>query len=156
MLSSIMHSSMNLSVGFLLLLTPSTTAVAISSRSAIANAGPAKAPAVTLTPNAACGRTFEGYEYVYTVGLGNWTVDARGCGRGLLDNLRGQCGAVSDWECQNFPSTLVSGVDDSDSVSFALSTVTRKKCVKDALYLASGGQVEGVDCADGDAFSAYP
>ena len=31
--------------------------------------------------------------------IGTTTADSRGCGRGLLDNLRGECGVVTDWTC---------------------------------------------------------
>ncbi|KAI9823157.1 MAG: hypothetical protein M1832_002600 [Thelocarpon impressellum] len=59
--------------------------------------------------------------------------DRRGCGQGLLDNLRGQCGVITSWECWYG--------DDSggryEASTFITLGVASRSCVKDAIYLAS-------------------
>ncbi|KAI9822878.1 MAG: hypothetical protein M1832_002903 [Thelocarpon impressellum] len=59
--------------------------------------------------------------------------DPRGCGRGLLDHLRGQCGGwISYWTCQR--------EEGYEFASFAYPLTARRWCVEDALWLATEGQ----------------
>ncbi|KAI9827502.1 MAG: hypothetical protein M1832_004852 [Thelocarpon impressellum] len=79
----------------------------------------------------------------YTVQLKNWARDERGCGRGLLDNLRGQCGGeVKGWKCDVLPNE-----PQIEAVSFSNSLMEYEvRCVPDAIYLASWGQVDLRQC----------
>ena len=83
----------------------------------------------------------DGFNY-FRVYPADWPKDPRGCGRGILDNLRGQMGraAILDWRCEdrNYPT----------SVHFKVSTVfgdVGPKAEK-AIQLASPGGNATVDC----------
>lgn len=66
----------------------------------------------------------------YGIYLDGWGRDADKCGKGALDNLRGQCGDVQKWECTYWgPSGVV--------LTFCVPTAWRAKCVLDAMWLAS-------------------
>ncbi|KAH8753315.1 hypothetical protein F5883DRAFT_575169 [Diaporthe sp. PMI_573] len=63
-----------------------------------------------------------------------------GCGKGALDNLRGQCGDVWYWTCQNWGSGVL--------LTFYLAGPPRAKCAVDAMWLASpkDQREEGLCC----------
>ncbi|KAI9823158.1 MAG: hypothetical protein M1832_002601 [Thelocarpon impressellum] len=71
----------------------------------------------------------------------NAPEDPRGCGRDLLDNLRGQCGWIEAWEC----SATIDGYREERS-SFRTPITARRNCVKDAIYLASGRARVETEC----------
>ncbi|KAF3914819.1 hypothetical protein ABW20_dc0103352 [Dactylellina cionopaga] len=61
-------------------------------------------------------------------------------GRGLLDNLRGQCGWIGDWGY--YYRSNGAGV-----ASFNIPPAANKpKCVQDAIWLASGPTNVGIKC----------
>ncbi|KAF3091324.1 hypothetical protein TWF569_001632 [Orbilia oligospora] len=64
---------------------------------------------------------------------GNW-------GRGLLDNLRGQCGLITDWKFE------YNGSNGNGKATFKTDLVHPAKCVKDAVWLASGPTNVDVFC----------
>lgn len=74
-----------------------------------------------------------------------------GCGRGLLDNLRGQCGgssSINSWQCY-----AVTENPHDTRVTFSLNTwaiASSPWCVTDAIWLASLGsnRATGVTCRD--------
>ena len=45
-----------------------------------------------------CALVSDGFFSSGRARLRNVVADSRGCGRGLLDNLRSQCGVVTDWQ----------------------------------------------------------
>ena len=84
----------------------------------------------------------DGFNY-FDVKLPGWPADPRGCGRGLLDNLRGQTsgGSVLDWRCDNSSNSTI--------VTFKLSTIYAEagpRAAK-AIQLASPGGNLMLDCA---------
>lgn len=66
----------------------------------------------------------------YIVTLVDWGNDPRGCGRGVLDNLRGQCGDVDEWVCDTREN-------NGAFMTFYLSGPRKAHCLKDAVWLAS-------------------
>ncbi|KAK6522309.1 hypothetical protein TWF281_002873 [Arthrobotrys megalospora] len=70
---------------------------------------------------------------------GPWAQD-NSWGRGLLDNLRGQCGWIGNWTF-NYRS------DGSGVATFNIPpAANRPKCVQDAIWLASGPTNVGISC----------
>ncbi|KAF3317034.1 hypothetical protein TWF173_001040 [Orbilia oligospora] len=61
---------------------------------------------------------------------GPWAQDGS-YGRGLLDNLRGQCGVITNWEYRHRS-------DGAGIATFKTITINSPKCAKDAIWLASG------------------
>ncbi|KAK6528361.1 hypothetical protein TWF281_009604 [Arthrobotrys megalospora] len=61
---------------------------------------------------------------------GPWAQD-NSRGRSLLDNLRGQCGVITDWE-------FYYRADGAGVAVFKTSPTVLPKCVQDAIRLASG------------------
>jgi hypothetical protein len=78
-----------------------------------------------------------GYDFTITTS-GNWDDD---WGKGLLDNLRGQCGWISDWGFDYI------GGGQGQAV-FSTTIWIRQHCVEDAIWLASSptGAIGGVNC----------
>ncbi|KAH8753785.1 hypothetical protein F5883DRAFT_574078 [Diaporthe sp. PMI_573] len=76
----------------------------------------------------------------YAIYLDGWGQEHDGCGKGALDNLRGQCDQVWYWTCQNWGSGVL--------LTFYLSGPPRAKCVMDAMWLASPSdrREEGLCC----------
>ncbi|KAK2599823.1 hypothetical protein N8I77_011546 [Diaporthe amygdali] len=81
---------------------------------------------------------FGGYHAIF---LDGWGRDKDGCGRGALDNLRGQCFDVSNWECRFWGPRGV-------LLTFYLTAPPRVKCALDAMWLASpkDAKEEGLCC----------
>lgn len=77
----------------------------------------------------------------YAIYLDGWGRDTERCGKGALDNLRGQCGDVQHWECKHWGNNGV-------VLTFYLGTAWRAKCVLDAMWLASphDKREEGLCC----------
>ncbi|USP79486.1 hypothetical protein yc1106_06760 [Curvularia clavata] len=75
-------------------------------------------------------------ENLFWIKMWGWGDDY---GRGLLDNIRGQCGPVVGWVCDYHSS---SGAWEAGG---SLPLGIRSHCVEDAIWLASGG-IEGVQC----------
>ncbi|KAH8755406.1 hypothetical protein F5883DRAFT_571329 [Diaporthe sp. PMI_573] len=76
----------------------------------------------------------------YAIYLDGWGQEHDGCGKGALDNLRGQCGDVWYWTCQNWGSGVL--------LTFYLAGPPRAKCAVDAMWLASpkDQREEGLCC----------
>lgn len=64
----------------------------------------------------------------YGVYLDGWGQDKDGCGKGILDNLRGQCWGVEKWECEHWGP----GVKVTFRVPGGL-----QGCALDGIWLAS-------------------
>lgn len=77
----------------------------------------------------------------YAIYLDGWGQEKDGCGKGALDNLRGQCNDVWHWGCKPWGS---SGV----LLTFYLPAVPIRKCALDAMWLASPSKQreEGLCC----------
>ncbi|KAI9816090.1 MAG: hypothetical protein M1832_005173 [Thelocarpon impressellum] len=81
----------------------------------------------------------DGFSY-FTVNIAAWPIDPRGCGRGLLDNVRGQTGAAegSDWRCVH------------NIVTFKVSNFyNAPKHIQDAIWLASPNGNTVAQCGHG-------
>ena len=76
----------------------------------------------------------------YAIYLDGWGQEHDGCGKGALDNLRGQCGDVWYWTCRNQGSGVL--------LTFYLAGPPRAKCAVDAMWLASpkDQREEGLCC----------
>ncbi|KAL2285931.1 hypothetical protein FJTKL_07423 [Diaporthe vaccinii] len=76
----------------------------------------------------------------YAIYLDDWGQEDDGCGKGALDNLRGQCGDVWYWTCRNWGSGVL--------LTFYLAGPPRAKCAVDAMWLASpkDQREEGLCC----------
>ncbi|KAK6345655.1 hypothetical protein TWF718_007565 [Orbilia javanica] len=74
---------------------------------------------------------------------GPWGQDGS-WGRGLLDNLRGQCGVITNWEFDYRGRTGVA--------TFKTITINSPKCVQDAIWLASGPTNVGLECRQVSSF----
>ncbi|KAK6356016.1 hypothetical protein TWF718_000389 [Orbilia javanica] len=70
------------------------------------------------------------YREFTIVTSGPWTRND--WGRGLLDNLRGQCGVISNWKFE------YNGSNGNGKATFWTDLVHPANCVKDAIWLASG------------------
>jgi hypothetical protein len=84
--------------------------------------------------------------HIFTQGWGNKDETSRsGCGGGLLDNLRGQCGTVSVWGCEPKTWDGVAGT----AYTFNIHSGPWPDCVQDAIWLASpkGNKEEGINCS---------
>ncbi len=82
----------------------------------------------------------------FTVKTYGWPVDGRGCGRGLLDNVRGQAGSGegNTWKC-DYPAGDQAVTRSTFRIGSAVDDPMRR--VQDAIYLASpGGHWTGVVC----------
>lgn len=66
----------------------------------------------------------------YGIYLDGWGRGTGQCGKGILDNLRGQCGNVEHWGCTFVETSSV-------VLTFCVSAAYRNKCVLDAMWLAS-------------------
>ncbi|KAI9811704.1 MAG: hypothetical protein M1832_000701 [Thelocarpon impressellum] len=84
-----------------------------------------------------CSRQYRFTAMAATAHLKPFKPDPRGCGRGLLDNLRGQCGWIMEWECSEITGP---GID----ASWKMPLRATDKCIRDAIWLSSGR--EGVSC----------
>lgn len=78
-----------------------------------------------------------GYYAIYVDG---WGQDMKHCGSGILDNIRGQCGGVEQWECIHWGTGLL--------MTFWLPAPYRAKCALDGVWLASphDKREEGLCC----------
>ncbi|POS79367.1 hypothetical protein DHEL01_v202252 [Diaporthe helianthi] len=77
----------------------------------------------------------------YGMYLDGWGQDPDGCGKGILDNLRGQCwGTVERWECWHWGSGV--------KVTFRIPA-GGSGCVTNAVWLASpkDNREEGLCCS---------
>ena len=133
--------------------SPSSNA-ALSSSSAIAPA-PLSPPSCTLPsdywqpkPSAICLASNDISYDSYTVVLLNWNADPRGCGRDVLDNLRGECGWITFWTCGRSMGDL------GPNSSYELMTFSAAKwfaipnCVGIAIAKTMGmDDVSAVDCS---------
>jgi hypothetical protein len=45
-------------------------------------------------------KIYAAFDYLVTIIMYGWSYEDAECGRRLLDNLRGPCGVVTDWQCQ--------------------------------------------------------
>ena len=106
----------------------------------IANAYCWFAAGVRARHAAECTVSSCGIKYSVLASTGEVTLrdvepDGRGCGRGLLDNLRGQCGVVTGWQCRDEGRRAI-------STRFLIPLHADGKCVHDAIWLASGKEVD--------------
>jgi hypothetical protein len=81
------------------------------------------------TKSAYCSISNRQLSYKVGIDMDGW---GRDYGQGLLDNLRGQCGAVTEWEWWSNSNTAA-------TAWFNLPIFIRSHCVEDAIWLASGG-----------------
>lgn len=100
----------------------------------------------TPTASASCSQQDVLGTSRYTINLHNWPQDQRGCGRGTLDNLRGQCSIIEAWTCD-----YTDPAHTNATISFNIASI-HPNCVKDAVYLSSQGAginppVEGLSCS---------
>ncbi|KAG8161354.1 hypothetical protein KVR01_009618 [Diaporthe batatas] len=65
----------------------------------------------------------------YGLWLDGWGQEADGCGKGALDNLRGHCGSIEQWECMHWGSGVV--------LTFWAIAPRYSGCVIDAMWQAS-------------------
>ncbi|KAH7407166.1 hypothetical protein BKA64DRAFT_705576 [Cadophora sp. MPI-SDFR-AT-0126] len=84
------------------------------------------------------------YQYtVWTAGWGNNDETSRsGCGTGLLDNLRGQCGgssSVNSWKCYEVHENPHDTMMTFSFNNWNQATAGGSKCIEDAIWLASPG-----------------
>ena len=113
-------------------------ALDIAETSLSASIEPRQAP--SASPAAHCVYDNDISYYQYSLVLVNWTPDSRGCGRGLLDNLRGQCIFVTAWRCNNW-ATPGNSSTETELVTFGISSLAGS-CVSTAIHLASYGAVD--------------
>ncbi|KAG4437744.1 hypothetical protein IFR05_006778 [Cadophora sp. M221] len=91
---------------------------------------------------------------IFTEGWGNNDeTSLSGCGGGLLDNLRGQCGWIFEWGCEeehSSPHSTLYGFIVETDFGIGWVKATNYKCVRDAIWLASPGnnRETGVDCIE--------
>ena len=52
-----------------------------------------------LAYNSTCTMNYAVLFSMVSINVTTQTLDPRGCGRNLLDNLRGHCGPVTGWDC---------------------------------------------------------
>jgi hypothetical protein len=109
---------------------------------------PATSPAPSLLPRqgggpntASCYAHASGiiiYFTIYTSG----TAYESDYGQGLLDNLRGECGLITDWG-YSYSDDHQHGV-----ATFSTQIAIRGHCVEDAVWLSTqdSGAVEGLGC----------
>lgn len=77
--------------------------------------------------------------HLFTRGWGN---EPDGCHKGLLDNIRGQCGSVVGWECKRLVNSRgVQGTYAKGLISFGGFS----KCLENAIWLASPKNNREVD-----------
>ncbi|KAK6497141.1 hypothetical protein TWF506_004616 [Arthrobotrys conoides] len=69
---------------------------------------------------------------------GPWAQDGSK-GKGLLDNLRGQCGVITNWEYRHRS-------DGSAVALFKTIIINSPKCVQDAIWLASAPSRISLTC----------
>ncbi|KAK6513441.1 hypothetical protein TWF281_005066 [Arthrobotrys megalospora] len=81
------------------------------------------------------------YSEYRVITWGPWAQD-NSWGRGLLDNLRGQCGVITDWE-------FYYRGDRSGVATFKGTIFCTAKKVQDAIWLASGPTNAVVRCEIG-------
>lgn len=76
----------------------------------------------------------------YAIYLDGWGQEMKPCGKGVIDNIRGQCGDVQYWECDHWGAGLL--------VTFYLTAPWRAKCALDGVWLASpkDKREEGLCC----------
>ncbi|KAF3904453.1 hypothetical protein ABW20_dc0101658 [Dactylellina cionopaga] len=119
-----------------------STLVGVASAIASITAAPAGEPVTDIekrVDNGAHCQSWLGTEWGFRIETWGerWDDD---WGKGLLDNLRGQCGEILDWRFEYLPSH--NGV-----ASFRTRRAIRAHCVEDAIWLASGPQnIGGVQC----------
>jgi hypothetical protein len=120
------------------------TTIAILSLAAAISAAPAADPApetdlIQRANNGAYCKSWHGTDWGFTIETwGKWGSD---WGRGLLDNLRGQCGSILRWKFEY-------GSNGNGYASFNTYGGIRAHCVEDAIWLASSGSgaIENVQC----------
>jgi hypothetical protein len=89
--------------------------------------------------DALCIRKFAIVDYSVNIIMDGWGHEDAGCGRGLLDNLRTQCGVVTDWQCLYHN-------ENQAIAAFELPLFIRNHCIEDAIWLASGPNHITTDC----------
>ena len=123
--------------------SPLSSLASTAMPSTTAPAAPAAGTPPPTQVGALCQLDNRGFWKNYNVTLTGWPQDQRNCGQGLLDNLRGQCGVITDWQCwyTDGPTNNVA------RVTFTDAAVGKDQCVPDAIYLASqGAKLSGVQC----------
>ena len=76
-------------------------------------------------------------------------MDPRGCGRDVLDNLRGQCGGlVLDWRC-DAAEVVVPGEPLTVTLRFGVPDLWGEACVRAGIFLANGWRTRMGSCASG-------
>ena len=105
----------------------------------------ASAQNATLSPAVAQGACGVKYDFASTVSFVSMyskvTKETVGCGRGLLDNLRGECGVVHDWKCDY---SVLNGGDAAwngtapYTATYYLPLQVNAKCVQRAVFKAEG------------------
>ncbi|KAI9824465.1 MAG: hypothetical protein M1832_002000 [Thelocarpon impressellum] len=83
-----------------------------------------------------CDMTFSWFFTLAGAQMTPTLPDPRGCGRGLLDNLRGQCGVVTNWECWPIAGP-------GYSATWKIAVQLSDRCIRDALWLSSGKEIAG-------------
>ncbi|KAI9851971.1 MAG: hypothetical protein M1838_002260 [Thelocarpon superellum] len=122
--------------------------ISASSSSASSPPSPPVQAIVTNATDAACQYDIKHALVEARIEIINWPEDPRGCGRGVLDNLRASCGLVLDWTCN--PEDFVNGTLDNrprDFIFFHLlwPYPIGHDCMHDALLKASGHNLS-VNC----------
>ncbi|KAK6522851.1 hypothetical protein TWF281_002282 [Arthrobotrys megalospora] len=79
-----------------------------------------------------------GYNTYKIITWGPWAQD-RSYGRGLLDNMRGQCGVITDWQ-------FYYRADRAGVAKFKTTIFCTPKRAQDAIWLASGPKNVGIRC----------
>ncbi|KAG8839253.1 hypothetical protein FRB91_007126 [Serendipita sp. 411] len=136
----------------LLVLCASTMASPMPNPDPVPEPVPEPTPELESSPNlpatiakrdgnwAACYENNTGNGIDFTINTwGTWDDD---WGRGFLDNLRGQCGQIWNWQF-NYP------YPDMGQAKFTLVWWIPAHCVENAIWLASNptGAISGVSCA---------
>jgi hypothetical protein len=99
-------------------------------------------------PSNRCEYRFDGSETFFTVWMAGWGnndgTSLSGCGTGLLDNLRGQCGNVVDWGCDEIREN-----PHDTKVHFTLPgrSGPNPYCVSEAIRRASWGGSVNIGCS---------
>ena len=77
-----------------------------------------------------CTRFVISYQFLFQIYTNNFGQDVDGCGKGLLDNLRGYCGVINNWGCDLMP-------DNCAYSTFITANSILAGCVERAIYAAS-------------------
>jgi hypothetical protein len=101
-------------------------------------------------PENRCTWRYGGITTSYTIWMAGWGNNdwssLSGCGTGLLDNLRGQCGDTRDWGCDEIREN-----PHDTKVHFTLDSNNgvRTYCVEEAIRRASAGGSVRISCVSG-------